>query len=84
MKITPEDVAFLKEKVASYDMVVLQWKSPWKLMRLLPVYAFEKGRAGHAEFRALRAAVRRAAFPPCYISPTSMSRRSDRRSHSLG
>lgn len=43
MKITPEDVAFLKEEIASYDMVVLQLEISMEINEIVAGYAFEKG-----------------------------------------
>ncbi len=43
MAITPEDVAFLKDKVAEYDLVVLQLEIPMAINELVASYAYEKG-----------------------------------------
>lgn len=43
MSITPDDIAFLKEKVAEYDLVVLQLEIPMEINELVASYAFEKG-----------------------------------------
>ncbi len=43
MSITPDDVAFLKEKVAEYDLVVLQLEIPMEINELVAAYAYEKG-----------------------------------------
>ncbi|HIR28832.1 MAG TPA: ribokinase [Candidatus Choladousia intestinigallinarum] len=43
MSITPEDVAFLKEQVAQYDLVVLQLEIPMEINELVAQYAYEKG-----------------------------------------
>ena len=43
MSITPDDVAFLKEKVAEYDLVVLQLEIPMEINELVAPYAYEKG-----------------------------------------
>ena len=43
MSITPEDVAFLKEKIAEYDLVVLQLEIPMEINELVAEYAYAKG-----------------------------------------
>lgn len=43
MSITPDDIAFLKEKVAEYDLVVLQLEIPMEINELVAAYAYEKG-----------------------------------------
>jgi len=43
MSITPEDIAFLKEDVSRYDMVVLQQEIPMQINELVAKYAAEKG-----------------------------------------
>ena len=43
MSITPEDVAFLKEKIAEYDLVVLQLEIPMEINELVAKYAYDKG-----------------------------------------
>lgn len=43
MSITRDDVAFLKEKVAEYDLVVLQLEIPMEINELVARYAYEKG-----------------------------------------
>ncbi len=43
MSITPDDVAFLKEKVAEYDLVVLQLEIPMEINEMVAAYAYEKG-----------------------------------------
>ena len=43
MSITPDDIAFLKEKVADYDLVVLQLEIPMEINELVTAYAYEKG-----------------------------------------
>ena len=40
---TPEDVAFLKEKIAEYDLVVLQLEIPMEINELVAEYAYAKG-----------------------------------------
>ena len=42
MSITPEDVAFLKEKIAEYDLVVLQLEIPMEINELVAEYAYAK------------------------------------------
>lgn len=42
MAITPEDVAFLKDGIAKFDMVVLQLEIPMEINRLVARYASEK------------------------------------------
>ena len=43
MSITPDDVVFLKEKVAEFDLVVLQLEIPMEINELVAAYAYEKG-----------------------------------------
>ena len=43
MSITPEDVEFLKEKIADYDLVVLQLEIPMEINELVAPYAYAKG-----------------------------------------
>ena len=43
MSITPDDIAFFKEKVADYDLVVLQLEIPMEINELVAAYAYEKG-----------------------------------------
>lgn len=43
MSIQAEEVAFLKDAVATFDMVVLQLEIPMEINRLVARYAFEKG-----------------------------------------
>ncbi|MBO5564535.1 MAG: ribokinase [Lachnospiraceae bacterium] len=43
MMITPEDVAFLKEEIAQYDMVILQLEIPMQINEIVAAYAFDKG-----------------------------------------
>lgn len=43
MAITPDDVAFLKEDVAKYDMVILQLEIPMEINCLVAQYARDKG-----------------------------------------
>ncbi len=43
MTITPEDVAFLKETVGQYDMVILQLEIPMNINEIVAKYAFDKG-----------------------------------------
>ena len=43
MAITPEEVAFLKEEVAQYDMVILQLEIPMEINAIVARYAHEKG-----------------------------------------
>lgn len=43
MKITEDDVAFLKDKIAEYDLVMLQLEIPMKINELVAKYAYEKG-----------------------------------------
>ncbi len=43
MAITADDIAFLKETIASYDMVVLQLEIPMEINLLVAEYAHEKG-----------------------------------------
>lgn len=43
MSITPEDVAFLEEEIAQYDMVLLQLEIPMEINTLVAEYAAKKG-----------------------------------------
>ena len=43
MSITPKDVAFLKEKIGEYDLVVLQLEIPMQINEIVAGYAYEKG-----------------------------------------
>ena len=43
MTITPEEVAFLKEEIAAYDMVLLQLEIPMQINEIVAKYAFDKG-----------------------------------------
>ena len=43
MAIHPEDVAFLKDEIAQYDMVVLQLEIPMEINELVCLYAHERG-----------------------------------------
>lgn len=43
MTITPEEVAFLKEEIQEYDMVMLQLEIPMEINELVASYAHEKG-----------------------------------------
>ncbi len=43
MDITPEDVAFLEEKIGEYDMVLLQFEIPMEINKLVASYAAAKG-----------------------------------------
>ena len=43
MAITPEEVAFLKEEVDQYDMVILQLEIPMEINAIVARYAHEKG-----------------------------------------
>lgn len=43
MKITPEDVAFLKDEIGNYDMVMLQLEIPMEVNCLVAAYASAKG-----------------------------------------
>ncbi|WP_101553046.1 ribokinase [Anaerotruncus massiliensis (ex Togo et al. 2019)] len=43
MAITPEEVAFLKEEIAAYDMVMLQLEIPMEINELVAKYAYEQG-----------------------------------------
>jgi ribokinase len=42
MKITPEDVAFLEQDIANYDMVILQLEIPMQINSIVAEYAFKK------------------------------------------
>lgn len=43
MTITPEDVAFLKDTIDQYDMVILQLEIPMEINEIVAKYAFDKG-----------------------------------------
>ena len=43
MDITEEDVSFLKEEIADYDMVILQLEIPMEINELVARYAYDKG-----------------------------------------
>jgi ribokinase len=43
MTITPEDVAFLQDSIAQYDMVILQLEIPMPINEIVAKYAFDKG-----------------------------------------
>lgn len=43
MEITPEDVVFLKEGVADFDMVILQLEIPMEINQIVAEYAYRKG-----------------------------------------
>lgn len=43
MAIKPEDVAFLKDEIGGYDMVMLQLEIPMEINRIVARYAAEKG-----------------------------------------
>lgn len=43
MTITPDDVAFLKETIDQYDMVILQLEIPMAINELVAEYAHDKG-----------------------------------------
>lgn len=43
MALTPEDVAFLKDEIAAYDMVILQLEIPMETNCLVAQYAHDKG-----------------------------------------
>lgn len=43
MSITPDDIAFLEEKIAEYDLVVLQLEIPMEINELVAKYAYAKG-----------------------------------------
>ena len=43
MRITAEDVAFLKDSIQEYDMVMLQLEIPMEINQLVAQYAYEKG-----------------------------------------
>ncbi len=43
MKITPEDVAFLKDSISEYDLVILQLEIPMEINELVAKYAHDKG-----------------------------------------
>jgi ribokinase len=42
MTITPEDVAFLKDTINQYDMVILQLEIPMQINEIVAKYAFDK------------------------------------------
>ena len=42
MATRPEDVAFLKDSIAEYDMVMLQLEIPMQINELVAAYAYEK------------------------------------------
>ena len=43
MKITPEDVAFLKDDIKNYDLVIMQFEIPMAINELVAKYAYEAG-----------------------------------------
>lgn len=43
MTITPDDVAFLKNTIDQYDMVILQLEIPMSINEIVAKYAFDKG-----------------------------------------
>lgn len=43
MEIKPEEVAFLKEDIKNYDMVILQLEIPMEINELVAKYAYEAG-----------------------------------------
>ena len=43
MQITPDDVAFLKDEIASYDLVLLQFEIPMQINELVAAWAHEAG-----------------------------------------
>ncbi len=43
MSITKEDIAFLEEKIAEYDLVVLQLEIPMEINEQVAAYAYAKG-----------------------------------------
>ncbi len=43
LRITPEEVAFLKEEIAQYDLVIMQLEIPMEINELVAQYAFDKG-----------------------------------------
>ena len=43
MSIQPEEIAFLKEEITEYDLVVLQLEIPMEINELVAAYAYEKG-----------------------------------------
>ena len=43
MAITPDDIAYLREEIGSYDMVILQLEIPTEIDQLVASYAKEKG-----------------------------------------
>ncbi len=42
MTITPEDIAFLKDDIANYDMVMLQFEIPMAINELVAAYAYDR------------------------------------------
>ena len=43
MAITPEDIAFLKEEISQYDLLMLQLEIPMEINQLAARYAWEQG-----------------------------------------
>ena len=43
MTITPQDIAFLKDMIDRYDMVILQLEIPMQINEIVAKYAFDKG-----------------------------------------
>lgn len=43
MQITPQEVAFLKNEIGLYDMVILQLEIPMQINEIIAKYAFDKG-----------------------------------------
>ena len=43
MTITPQDIAFLKDTIDRYDMVILQLEIPMQINEIVAKYAFDKG-----------------------------------------
>lgn len=41
--LKPEDVAFLKDSIGDYDMVILQFEIPMEINEIVAAYAYEKG-----------------------------------------
>lgn len=41
--IKPEDVAFLKDSIGDYDMVILQFEIPMEINQIVAAYAYDKG-----------------------------------------
>lgn len=64
MTITPEDVAFLKDRIAEFDLVVLQLEIPMEINTIVAKYAHDKGVPRHAEPGPQRPAARGAACLP--------------------